>query len=149
MHAQSSINLINSCYLKVLTLSYIFYQGIITMGMIGFYMLKVSFGFSGIISWEELLGENLLSHWIHLFLPFKGMDGYIYANACVVFFRFLPYVGWVTIIMTEKPIIKVRRSCLTTASQTALRFHMITCISMLGKKKKKIELSISISRPVF
>lgn len=24
------------------------------------------------------------------------------------FFRFLPYVGWVTIIMTEKPIIKVR-----------------------------------------
>lgn len=28
------------------------------MGMIDFYMLKASFGFSAIISWEELLGEN-------------------------------------------------------------------------------------------
>lgn len=51
---------------------------------------------------------NLFPHWIHLFLPFKGMDRCIYANVCVGFFRFLPYVGWVTIIMTEKPIIKVR-----------------------------------------
>ena len=41
------------------------------MGMIGFYMLKVSFGFSGIISWEEQLGKNYELRARFLTFPFN------------------------------------------------------------------------------
>ncbi|KAH0913964.1 hypothetical protein HID58_028410 [Brassica napus] len=58
----------------------------ITLTMIEFSMLKVSFGFIDIIKPKAVVSHK-----------------WFYLCAC---FSFLPYVGWVTIIMTEKPIIK-------------------------------------------
>lgn len=44
------------------------------MGMIGYYMLRASFGLSGIISWEELLGKNYEP--IVSFISFSAIEVY-------------------------------------------------------------------------
>jgi hypothetical protein len=103
------------------------------MGMTGFCMLKGSSGFSGITSWAELLGTNfdrnfifysrvflcrivrLFEYWVCVMVLELISSKQVLHVACIPFCRFLPYVGWVTIIMTEKPIIKVWFLCQSSA----------------------------------
>lgn len=57
--------------------------------------------------WSSWILCNLYIHAIHAKrVSFHFLD-VLYFILFSLFCRFLPYVGWVTIIMTEKPIIKV------------------------------------------
>jgi hypothetical protein len=80
-------------------------KGIITWGMIEFFMHMVKCGSKGITSWGGQWGTFLNSspNFAILFCVCEFSLFEIFRDIC----RFLPYVGWVTIIMTEKPYIKV------------------------------------------
>lgn len=84
----------------------VFFQETTILGMTGFCMLKAKCGCKDIILWEELLGKLNLKLFVYSIPNTKTMYR-VKQNTCITFFRFLPYVGWVTIIMTEQPIIKV------------------------------------------
>jgi len=81
------------------------FQVTITLGMTDYYMHMDSFGSSSTTLWGELWGEfNLYSMHLSLCSLKKLLSwpsSFYNANS------YLPYVGWVTIIMTEKPFIKV------------------------------------------
>lgn len=79
-------------------------------------MLMGSCGFSGITLWEELLGKAFVYDLFECCARVSCFRSLLFSVLRFLFLivltlivcRFLPYVGWVTIIMTEKPIIKVR-----------------------------------------
>ncbi len=88
------------------------FQVITILGMTDFCMHMGSFGFSNIILWGELLGE-CPRLWQHLCAFTLNEIYFAWSYVLLCENSFLPYVGWVTIIMTEKPIIKVCSSFLS------------------------------------
>jgi hypothetical protein len=80
------------------------FQVTITLGMTDYYMHMGSFGSSNITLWDVPWGEFTLYSTHLSFCPLGN------SSADLMFSNdnsYLPYVGWVTIIMTEKPFIKV------------------------------------------
>lgn len=77
-----------------------------------FYMRQVSNGFKGSISWVEPLGKTNTFRFSIIFgshtIKSTSQLSTLFQDLKAPFIcRFLPYVGYVTIIMTENPIIKV------------------------------------------
>jgi hypothetical protein len=78
------------------------FQVTIILGMTDYYMHMGSFGSSNITLWDVLWGEFILYSTHLSFCPLGSAD-LMFSNDN----SYLPYVGWITIIMTEKPFIKV------------------------------------------